>query len=88
MKSPEVILIRESWADSLISDFTSFALALVLIGIGVWLQSSAMQWLGFVLFAICLCTRATGKMNSARVTAQEAADKLKRDYNVVAKDNP
>ena len=81
----EIILLHETVKESIINDFTSFFLAVALIGIGVYLQSDAMQWIGFILTAISIMANGLRmKRVMQRKTPQEAADYLLYKYNVIA----
>jgi hypothetical protein len=60
----------------------ALASVVAVIGLGVLLNSEAMQWLGFlcvILSALLLALR----QGKSRVTPQEAADRLLRDFGVV-----
>jgi uncharacterized membrane protein YadS len=74
MKSPEIIIIRETWWESLLSDASTFCLFMSLIGIGLLLDSSAMQWVGAIVGFMIIATRAA-KMG-LRMTVAEARQKL------------
>ena len=54
-----------------------------IIGIGVWVNSTAMQWAGFL--AVVLVVWAWAKARPAR-TPQEAADHLREKYGAVAEE--
>lgn len=73
---PTVILIRETWLSSLISDAGTFALFAGLIGLGWLLGSSAMQWSGFVVAAFMTFARAGSRADEYRYTIAQARDKL------------
>ena len=76
----KVIIIRESLATSIASDCFTFAMLASLIGIGIALDSGAMQWTGALMAMIGLAVKAAGKTD--RVTIDEARaklDQLERD---------
>lgn len=52
MSGPKYIIIRETVAKSLAIDAGTFALFAGLIGLGVWLDSTAMQWAGFFVATV------------------------------------
>ena len=79
---PSVLLIRESAWQSIVSDTYSAIAAIGVMGIGWWLNSSAMQWCGFLLFWITL---AANTKDDKRRSPQDAADYLKSEYGVTAK---
>lgn len=74
MKSPEIIIIRETWWESLLRDAGTFCLFMALIGIGVLLNSSAMQWVGAIVAFITIII-SSAKMGS-KMTVAEARQKL------------
>ena len=81
----EVIFLHESARDSLVSDIGTFAMLAGLIGLGVYLESSAMQWAGFIMVSIGIIGRAARmSKGKARHTPQEAADYLRETYDVTA----
>lgn len=83
MKTEQIIWVRESLLESFLSDLTSFVMACGLTGMGWWLGSTAMQWIGFVVFWMSLFALARG--DTKRKSPQEAADLLYEKYRVVAK---
>lgn len=78
----KIMIFRETTAGSVVSDlFTLFTVAAV-IGMGVWLDSSAMQWVGFIMVFVILFSRSTSKKST--YTPQEAADFIRDEYGVTA----
>jgi hypothetical protein len=75
-KKPEVILLYETVAQSWARDASTFALLLCLIGMGVILQSSAMQWFGAVVGFIVICNRAGEAFKKNRMTIDQARKRL------------
>jgi hypothetical protein len=55
-KKPEtqIIVIREVWYKSLLSDAGTFLTVVGVIGVGWFLGSSAMQWCGFAMLVTSL----------------------------------
>lgn len=74
MASPEIIIIRETWRESLLSDAGTFCLFVGLIGIGWLLDSSAMQLVGAFVGFVTILT--TAKKLGQRMTVAEARRKL------------
>ena len=75
-----VILLTETVWQSWARDVSTVAAFIVLIGIGILLDSSAMQWTGAVVAFISVATRANGRVR--RLTISEARaelDRLERD---------
>lgn len=62
--------VRQSWA----SDASTFALCVGLIGLGLWVDSSAMQWLGAVFAFVATLARVGSK--AKRLTVSEAKNRL------------
>lgn len=54
-----VIILRESAAQSLISDAGTALLFVSLIGLGVWLDSNAMQWAGALVAFLSVLARSS-----------------------------
>lgn len=65
----------ETMLQSWISDLSSFVLAVSLIGIGVYLKSDAMQWLGFVMFFLVSLVKGSGKIK--KFTPEQAIEYIK-----------
>ena len=66
----EFIFLTESVAKSWARDASTFALFCGLIGIGIALNSSAMQWTGAIVGFITIISRASGK--TKRMTREQA----------------
>lgn len=64
-KKPEhtIILIREVWYKSLVSDLGTFVAVVGIIGTGWFLDSNAMQWCGFAMLLVSLLAVASAKKN-------------------------
>ena len=79
----EMIFLHESVRESLVSDIGTFATLASIIGLGVYLESSAMQWAGFIMVSMGIIGRAA-RMHKGKVryTPQEAADYLHETYGV------
>ena len=77
-----VIVIHETVAKSWARDASTLALFVALIGIGVFLESTAMQWIGAIVGFVAIVGRASKTHNDARMTiaeAREFLDKLEAD---------
>jgi len=84
MNNVKVIIIKETWQESLISDFITFIMAFLLIGVGVYFVSPAMQWVGFIVFIIFVLTRVIFVSKKRAKTIPEARELLdKLDNNSV-----
>lgn len=65
-----VIVLRETLAQSVWSDTVTVSTGFMFMLPGYFLGSSAMQWVGALIFFLSLLARASGKAN--RMTPDEA----------------
>lgn len=79
----EFVCVRESLARTITNDLTDAATLLAMIGVGVWLDSSALQWIAGLLFMLIVVERSLRQQR--RRTAQETADWLAKEFDVRAK---
>lgn len=82
--SKEIILVHESVFQSLIKDFLSALMSILIIGIGVFLKSDAMQWIGFVLSFFSLFAFFSSLCKKTK-TPQDVVDYLYDKYGVIPK---
>ena len=75
-KLPEVILLHETAGQSWLRDMSSVAGFVALIGIGVILDSAAMQWSGAILGFVVIMGRTSRIVKDSRVTIAEARKRL------------
>lgn len=83
-ENTEYIIITDDrlWRSAL-RDVVTLASVVGIIGIGWFLDSSAMQWAGFVVAALMLIALA-GASRKRRKTPQEAAKYLRDKFGVTA----
>ena len=74
--TPTVILLRETWWRSLVKDAGSFAMVAGLAGVGVLLDSTALQWIGAIMGFLWVMARGSEAMRKAKCTIPEARTKL------------
>lgn len=74
MAKPTVIMLRETWQESWVRDASALALFVGLIGIGVLLDSAAMQWTG-ALVAFLSVLAFSGR-HRVHLTIEQARAKL------------
>lgn len=74
VKQTEIVILHESVAQSWARDASIFALFLSLIGVGIVLDSSALQWAGAVVAFITISSLSAGK--AKRMTREEAIKHL------------
>jgi hypothetical protein len=80
MKSPDVILVVESVKQSIIKDTFTFVMVTSLIGIGVFLESTAMQWFGAFMAMVGILGAIKKYSQKQTMTPQQAADYLRDNY--------
>jgi hypothetical protein len=71
-----VVIVRESLIESFLNDAWTFSCLVAVIAVGVWIDSSAMQWIGGICWFIAILNRASGKFK--RMTIPEARAELDR----------
>ena len=69
--SDKIFVLRESWIESAKRDVTSAICAVAVISPGVLMESSAMQWAGFIMLAIPILSRAAGIRKKAERTPEQ-----------------
>lgn len=78
MTEKTIIVLKEKPIESIIRDTYSVVSVLVLIGAGVVLESSAMQWFGFLMAAIVTVTAMSGLRKKMSLTPDEAIAKINK----------
>lgn len=72
----ELILIHVGWRDSLVSNASTLVTFVGMIGIGVYFDSTAMQWVGGIVFMLSLFGRASTISGKNRMTVAKARKRL------------
>lgn len=72
----EVIVLKESLAQSIARDAVTFVTCAGLVGLGWWIGSDAMQWIGGVMFVFSLAVRMAGVVQKNKFTIAEARKRL------------
>lgn len=72
IKQEHVVIIHETVVKSWLRDLSTFALFSAMIGVGWFLDSSAMQWMGAIIAFITILARATGLHKKNRKNIAEA----------------
>ena len=75
-KHPEVIILRETALQSWISDMSSVVGFVLLIGIGIYLDSTVMQFCGGILGFLTIVVKATRAGKDGRMSIVEARKRL------------
>ena len=73
-KPTEVIIINETVWESWQKDIVSFGSLIICIAVGVYLDSSALQWIAGFMFILMLLTRALAQ--TKRLTIPQARKRL------------
>ena len=73
---PTVIILKDTLARSIVKTVAVFVMLWATIGFGVWVQSSAMQWAGFILSALVIMGLVQRLHNDNRLTIAQARAKL------------
>ncbi|MFU0504155.1 hypothetical protein [Pseudaminobacter sp. NGMCC 1.201702] len=72
----EIIILHETVLQSYLIDTSTFILFLALIGIGVYLDSTAMQWIGAIIGFFTIAGRASRKRRMSFDEARKRIDEL------------
>lgn len=72
-KEKEIVFVYETFLQSVAADIVTFIMAVSLIGVGVYLESTAMQWMAFVIFFTFMISVTTKK----RMSREDAIEFLK-----------
>lgn len=86
-KKPDlrVLVIRETLTESIISDLITLIVIVLLIGLGVFLQSAAMEWIGFFMACVFLIGQATMRGRARKIftiaEARRRLDEIERDLS-------
>lgn len=75
-KTVEILFVYETAAQSWLRDASSAAMFLALIGIGVWLDSGAMQWVGAILGFFVIISKSIHLGRKNRLTIEQARKRL------------
>jgi hypothetical protein len=76
MSDRHIMIIHETVAQSWMRDASSVAGFVALIGIGVWLDSGAMQWTGAILGFLVIAGRMQRVWKDNRYTIEQARKRL------------
>ena len=83
-KEEVIIQLHETKAGYWRRMATSYALLSAFIGLGIVMNSDAMQWVGAVVGMLTMIGTSIMLAKSSNKTPQEAADFLAKNYGVVA----
>jgi len=75
-KTDTVILVHETILQSWAHDAGTFATIAGLVAIGVFLDSTALQWIGAIMGFCAVIARSSGTVQRSRMTVAQARIKL------------
>lgn len=75
-QTPTIILLRESWQSSLAKDAGTFAMLAGLIGLGVFVGSTALEWIGALMGMFWLVAKTMRTTDKYKFTIAEARKRL------------
>lgn len=88
MSAKEIIVLHETVAASIAKDIASLGGIAGVISLGVYLDSSAMQWAGFVFGTFQIMGVGRRWFADGVTTPQKAADMLRDKFGVTATPKP
>jgi len=75
--SDKVIVIQESLVESVLRDILTNVMLIAVVGLGVFLESAALQWIAGVMWIITVLALVSRMMgNNRRMTTAEAIEYL------------
>jgi len=85
IRKETIIIIHQTFLQSLLCDLATFLIILLLIGSGVLMESTAMQWLGFIMVIFICFSRSRNNPSIHRVAgfneARKIITKLEQEQN-------
>jgi hypothetical protein len=75
MAAPEVVIVHETVLASYLKDLGSFGCLVAVVGVGIWLDSVALQWVAAVLWIIWMLSKGLN-LRSQRMTVPDARKRL------------
>lgn len=81
-QQPFIILIKESALGSIVKDIFTYGGLIAVISVGIYFESSALQWIAGIMFLIAALGWAAMRKGQRHLTPQEAVNRLFREYAV------
>ena len=75
-KPAEIIVIHESVSASYLKDLGTALSLLAVVGIGIWLDSDPLQWVGALMWIVAMLAAAIKRNNSNRMTVTDARKRI------------
>lgn len=85
-KDKDVVIIQETLSESIISDTYSMGSLFLVVLFAWWLDSTFISVFGASIWLLVAISKAYARSERLRKTPQEAADHLKREYGVTARE--
>jgi hypothetical protein len=75
MAEPKLLIVHETVAQSIIKDAVSAFTLLSMVGVGIWVDSSALQWVAGLLWVLWMLGKSINMSNRNVVHSFSAARK-------------
>lgn len=72
----EIIVVHESVLASYLKDIASVGSLTAAVGLGIWLDSAALQWVAGLLWIVMILTASFKTTNDKRMTVVDARKRL------------
>ena len=75
-RAAEVIVVHESVLASYLKDIASVGSLTAAVGLGIWLDSAALQWVAGLLWIVMILSASFKSTNDKRMTVADARKRL------------
>jgi hypothetical protein len=75
-KQTEIIVVHESVLASYLKDLASVGSLMAAVGLGIWLDSAALQWVAGLLWIVMILLASFKSTNDKRMTLADARKRL------------
>lgn len=72
----QVIVLKEPLGLSIVRDLVSTACLIGAVGLGVWIDSAALQWVAGIVWLLWLPVKAMALLGNSKMTIEQARKKL------------
>jgi|GEM_PF-6838397 len=76
MAEKQILLVHESLAQSIMKDLISGVTLLSMVGIGVWIDSGAMQWVAGIIWLLAMVGKSTAYAKNSVFSFDDARKRL------------
>ena len=78
----EIIILHETVMQSWLRDLSSLAVSIAMVGVGKWIGSEALQWVGALLFFAVLLGQVKGSKDKLSIQkARARLDELEKEWS-------